>query len=294
MNGFFLVDKPPDVTSFDCVKILRKLCQEKRIGFVGTLDPLATGLMLFAIGEMRKLLPYLEGLDKSYETVIHFGATSDTYDAKGKITQANQPQPPTRLQIEQSIFEYFLGEREQQPPVFSAIQIQGKRAYDLARKGKKVELEKRKVTFFEVKVLDYSWPLVSLRVHCSNGTYIRSLAHDLGQHLSCGGYVEKLRRLSIGPFLIEKAVPLSHITLKNIDTFLLNPSDIFPTAPQINLTQEQYAKLSNGSFIFLPLDSSLAKHIPALAYFQNKCVGILEAVPHQLGYIKFARQFLVS
>lgn len=292
MQGFLLIDKPPDITSFFCVKILRKLSQEKRIGFVGTLDPLATGLMLFALGEMRKLLSYLEGLDKVYEVVIRLGAISDTYDAKGNIEYVPDPSFPSLQAIKTILQEHFSDERQQQPPAFSAIQIEGKRAYDLARKGQTVHLKKRPVTFYEITVLDYKPPFLSLRVHCSSGTYIRSLAHDLGQSIGCGGYVEKLRRRAIGTFHIEKAVPLSALTAENIHSHLLRPLDIFPDVHPIILSPVEYEKLSHGGFVPFKLETlPNKKNIPLLAYFQNDCVGVVEPVKDKPGLIKFSRTF---
>jgi tRNA pseudouridine55 synthase len=191
MIGFLFIDKAKGEASFNGVTTLRKLLSQRRIGFAGTLDPLATGLMIYAIGDATKLLTYLDKSDKVYETVVHLGGVSSTYDAAGKVeVNAGCPEP-TRRQIEKLLEDYFTGEIHQTPPVFSAIKVKGKPAYSYARKGKEIELKSRKVSIFEIEIVTYSWPLLRLRVHCSSGTYIRSIAHDLGKMLGCGGYVDE-------------------------------------------------------------------------------------------------------
>lgn len=313
MLGFLFIDKPQGMSSFDVVRKLRKICgmrgvcsantvvgrrtalrSARRMGFVGTLDPLATGLMIVALGEATKMLHFLEGLDKKYEVMIHLGATSDTYDAAGKITPYDQPKKPFKDAIQQVLTTQFVGEQQQQPPIFSAIHVNGERAYDLARKGEKVELKKRTVHFYDVKLVSYKWPLLQLSVHCSSGTYIRSLAHDLGQILKCGGYVETLRRTEISNFSLQKAVLLKDLTPENVPGFLLPLEEIFPEWHHINLESEQYEILAQGGFIVYGKPNSLIDQ-PLLAFYQGQCVGILEWVdssrPHRL---KFLKKFILS
>lgn len=235
MHGFLLIDKPADVPSFRCVAVLRRLTGIRRIGFAGTLDPLATGLMILAIGrESTRELGNLSKLDKVYEVLIELGKVSDTYDAKGKISVPlfsngtllgnsalpsngeHAAEPPTLSNIKKLLKENFEGEQMQMPPIYSAIQIGGKRAYALARQNKEVKLELRRVNFYETEVLSFEWPQLRLRVHCSSGTYIRSLAHDLGQLLQCGGYVKELRRLKVGEFSVSDAIKLEDLTLEKV------------------------------------------------------------------------------
>ncbi len=211
MIGFLLIDKPRHVTSFSCVALLRKILNEKKIGFAGTLDPLATGLMIFAIGKATKSLQLLQKKDKVYEVTIQLGAISDTYDADGQVKTfeiSSTFSIPIFEQIEKLLVQEFLGEREQIPPIFSAIHIDGKRAYDLARRGETFHLSPRKIVFHELEILAYRWPYLTIRVHCSSGTYIRSLAYDIGQKLGCGGYVKELRRLKVGEYDVKNSISL--------------------------------------------------------------------------------------
>lgn len=223
VKGFVLIDKPKGIPSFRCVSILRRITREKRVGFAGTLDPLASGLMIMAVGrEYTKRLDEFAKLDKTYEVEIELGKVSDSYDADGVVTDyafsgenssSSKNMNNTFVSavldknfIQAKVDDNFLGERDQVPPIFSAVHVNGKRAYELARSGKKVELKSRKVIFYEIKVLAYEWPLLSLKIHCSSGTYVRSFANDLGVLLGCGGYVKDLRRTKIGDFKIEDVI----------------------------------------------------------------------------------------
>jgi tRNA pseudouridine55 synthase len=282
MNGFFLIDKPEGIPSFDCVKILRKVTGVKRIGFAGTLDPLATGLMIVAIGEATKLLTYLEKQDKVYEAAIYLGASSSTFDAKGEITEHKNFVAPSVADVEKIIENEFIGLREQVPPIFSAIKIQGKRAYALARKGEKPEMKKRAVNFFDIKIKSFVWPRLELSVHCSSGTYIRSLAHDLGKMLGCGGYVEELRRTKIGQQKLVDAVKLDDLNEVNFKKYLVQPQEIFPEWQQLELTDVEYSALAEGRFI----DKSISGGSPIMAIYKHKCAGVLEIFNGKLKFLK--------
>lgn len=286
MLGFLLIDKPKGISSFDCIRKLRKLFNMRCMGFVGTLDPLATGLLLFGLGEATKLIPYLEGTDKTYETGVHFGATSNTYDGEGKIVDFPAPREPSRRQIEEILEEEFLGEREQVPPQFSAIQIDGKRAYAMARKNETIELKPRKVSFYDIALKSYKWPSARFVVRCGSGTYIRSFAHDLGQKLGCGGYIEELRRTKIGPYSVKNAVKLDDLTSKNVVSYVLKPEEMFHDWVHVQLNKERFYLLWHGGFVenFAHLKSG-----PALAMYKNDCIGTLEL--HASGQLKLARRF---
>ncbi len=293
MNGFLLVDKPRGITSFYCVKILRRLSGQKRIGFVGTLDPLATGLMIFALGDATKLISLLEKTDKVYETVIRFGAVSDTYDAEGKITANEVVERPSKEKIEKVLEEDFSGEHLQAPPVFSAIQIHGKRAYDLARKGEKVELKKRPVHFYSIEIVSYEWPLLKIRVRCGSGTYIRSLAHDLGQALGCGGYVQELRREKIGKHDVGSAVVLDDLDAEGLKKALVAPQNFLSGMPVLDLSDEEFSVLGNGGFIEVRGESEPESEAAdaggvILAVYKGECAGLLEEMN---GKLKFRRKF---
>ena len=287
MFGFLLIDKPKGANSFQVVRSLRRVCNLRRVGYSGTLDPLASGLMITAIGEATKLLAGLEKLDKVYEVSIQFGATSATYDAEGPITVHQVEKKPSKSEIQKVLKAKFLGEQWQMPPVYSAIKIGGKRAYNLARKGLTVDLKKRKVQFFSIKIKRYRWPQLVCTVHCSSGTYIRSFAHDLGQTLGCGAYVEDLCRLKVDSYSIKNAVLLDKITAQNVRRFLLSPQKFFKTAKQVILNESEYKILANGGFIS---NHKKCKTGQLLAIYKNECVGLLETYDNAKK-LKFLKKF---
>jgi len=221
-TGFLLVDKPKGITSHDVIDQLRKITGIRKIGHSGTLDPLAEGLLIVGIGRpATKRLSFFLNLDKEYIAKIRLGAISDTYDAEGKITEIENVSPPS-LQKVKKVISKFIGEIDQIPPLFSAKKIRGKKLYELAREGKKIKVEPKKVKIFNIEILDYKFPYLTIKVNCSSGTYIRSLAHDIGQKLGCGGYVEELSREKIGKFSRKKAKKLSEITKENWRNFLFD------------------------------------------------------------------------
>jgi tRNA pseudouridine55 synthase len=197
MEGIVLFNKPKNYTSYQIVEFFKKRTK-KKVGHGGTLDPLAEGLLILGIGEYTKELnKFLKESIKTYIAEIILGTRSTTYDREGKITQTNADFTQTNADKIEKILSSFIGEIEQIPPPFSAVKIKGKPAYFLARKGKKVELKPRKVKIYEIKILNYNWPILKIEVTCSSGTYIRSLANDIGEKLGCGGYLNDLKRTRI-------------------------------------------------------------------------------------------------
>jgi tRNA pseudouridine55 synthase len=206
-----LVNKPQRWTSFDVVAKLRNILKIKKIGHSGTLDPLATGLLIIATGKYTKLLNELQNYDKEYVATFCFGATTPSYDAEFEPDFCNSTDAIT-VEVVKSAFLNFEGEIEQTPPPFSAVKIDGKKAYQLARQQKEVKLAPRKVTIYSLKLTSFLNPQnVQAIVHCSKGTYIRSLAHDLGQLLKVGAYLKSLQRTRIGNFNIANAWELADI-----------------------------------------------------------------------------------
>ena len=216
-NNIVLIDKPSGWTSFDVVAKLRgKLRAEYqtkgikptkrqlKIGHAGTLDPFATGLLIILYGEATKQADEFLKLDKVYEATITLGATSTTGDPEGDITKTDQMTPPTR-EVVQAALQAFEGEITQVPPIYSAIKIDGVRAYKLARDGKTPDIPSRQVTIYSIEIIDYSFPELKIRTHVSSGTYIRTLAADIGAALSTGGYCTELRRTRIGTYEITNA-----------------------------------------------------------------------------------------
>jgi tRNA pseudouridine55 synthase len=217
MNGLLVLDKPPGITSRDAVdRAATWFPRKTKIGHAGTLDPLATGVLVLAIGQATRLIEYVQAMPKVYRAKIRLGATSDTDDADGLITPVGQASSlPLSGQagslpqgVIQSALSQFLGEVEQVPPAYSAAHVDGRRAHSLARRGTEFTLAPRRVRIDCIELLAYNWPDLELEVHCGKGTYIRAIARDLGNALGVGGYVSELRRLSIGPFVAEGAVSL--------------------------------------------------------------------------------------
>ncbi|MBR6134047.1 tRNA pseudouridine(55) synthase TruB [Candidatus Saccharibacteria bacterium] len=208
MEEIIFVDKPSGMSSFGAVARVRRLLSEReghkvKVGHTGTLDPFATGLLILLAGKATKKAPELTKLDKVYEATIRLGATSSTGDPEGEITIANEKPEISREKIIETLAQ-FVGEIEQTPPAFSAIKINGQRAYKLARAGKTVDMPKRKVTIYELELLEYVSPYLKIRTHVSSGTYIRTLAEDIGEALGCGAYTTELRRTKIADYDIAE------------------------------------------------------------------------------------------
>jgi tRNA pseudouridine55 synthase len=220
-GGFILINKPTKITSHDVVDTLRRITGIKKIGHAGTLDPFATGLLILGIQrEFTRRLSFFQKKDKEYIATLKLGAESDTFDKDGKIFEKEVKKLPEKKEIEK-ILKSFLGEVKQAPPAFSAKKIGGKKLYELARRGIKTEIKPQKVKIYEISVLEYHFPYLKIKVKCSSGTYIRSLASDIGKKLGCGAYVEELVRTKIGEFSIENAVELSKLNPQNWRNFLL-------------------------------------------------------------------------
>ena len=215
-DRILLIDKPAGMTSFGVVARIRRVLSENlpygigkkaKVGHTGTLDPFATGLMILVIGKECKNASKYSKLDKIYETTIHLGQNSSTADPEGEITKVSDKKP--NHQEIKSILERFVGKISQHPPIYSAIKIDGQRAYSLARKGQEVKIPKRQVTIYSLDLMDYTYPDIKIRVHVSSGTYIRSLAEDIGKVLGVGAYCKQLRRTEISNWRVEDARKLS-------------------------------------------------------------------------------------
>ncbi len=276
MNGFLLIDKESGLNSFKLVLALRRIANQKRVGFAGTLDPLASGLMILALGEYTKLLPYLEAKDKVYEVLVELGKTSDSFDIDGEVidrqVQGNPAfKPPKEEEILEILKLKFSGKIEQVPPRYSALRIDGKRAYQMAREGQVFEMKSRPVEIFSVDILEYQFPRLKLRVHCSSGTYIRSLANDLGEELGCGGMVVELRRTAIGGIGVEEALQLDDLKAVSLAEVMTAPEKVFAGRPKININYEDYQILARGNFIDNPNGGG-----EALAFLDGQLVGVVE------------------
>ncbi len=210
-GDILLLDKPLTWTSFDVVKKIRAAGKFKKIGHAGTLDPLATGLLVCCTGKKTKTIDSIQGADKEYVATFVLGATTASFDLESEvITTEPTPLAPALAQVEQAI-ERLTGPQEQIPPIFSAVMVNGTRAYELARKGKEVELKAKPISIYTFELLAYDYPTLRARIVCSKGTYIRSLARDLGMDLGTGAYLSELRRTRIGNFTVEDSWPVAKL-----------------------------------------------------------------------------------
>ena len=221
-SGFILIKKPKGITSHDVVNILRKITNVKKVGHAGTLDPLASGLLILGVGrEATKKLSLFQKADKEYVATLKLGAVSDTLDKEGHVEQIEVKKIPKRKDVKAAI-KKFIGKIQQIPPVFSAKKIRGEKFYELARKGIKVQPKPQEVTIYQILILQYDFPFLKIKVKCSSGTYLRSLAFDIGKALGCGAYLEDLVRTKIGRFSVKNAVELSDLNSDNWQEFLFD------------------------------------------------------------------------
>lgn len=207
ISGVLVVDKPVGLTSHDVVQIIRRGTFIRRAGHTGTLDPRASGVLVVLLGPAVRLSEYVSASDKRYQAVIQLGKTTDTYDADGKVLTSNPVDNITEAQFEEAL-QQFVGEIEQVPPPYSAIKIKGRKAYEMARDGEEFDLQPRKINVYSLELLEWAPPEAVIDVYCSSGTYIRSLANDLGKVLGCGAHLVGLRRTKSGRFTLRDAVPL--------------------------------------------------------------------------------------
>jgi tRNA pseudouridine55 synthase len=231
MEGVLLVDKPTDHTSHDVVARLRRKLHMKRIDHAGTLDPMATGLLIMLIGKATRISQYLISLDKEYEGTIELGKVTDTQDADGEVMETRPVPPLTETQVKAAV-NSFMGDQYQTPPMYSAVKIDGVPLYKSARKGQEIEREPRFIRVMSWDVLRFETPRIDFRLRCTQGTYVRTLAHDLGQKLGCGAHLAALRRTATDKFHVAQALTLEQIqalSLPEIEKRLIAPRDAVPT-----------------------------------------------------------------
>jgi tRNA pseudouridine55 synthase len=207
VSGVLVVDKPIGLTSHDVVQIIRRGTGIRRAGHTGTLDPRASGVLVVLIGPAVRLSEYVSASDKRYQATIRLGSSTDTYDAEGVVTESAAWENITEEQFNE-VLQKFVGEIEQVPPPYSAVKVKGKHAYDMAREGEEVDLEPRTIHVYSLEILEWAPPEVVIDVYCSSGTYVRSLANDLGKELGCGAHLIGLRRTKSGRFTLRDAIPL--------------------------------------------------------------------------------------
>jgi tRNA pseudouridine55 synthase len=232
ITGVLVVDKPRGVTSFDVVAAVRRARGERRVGHAGTLDPMATGVLPVCLGEATKLVPFLQSGEKEYLAQLRLGATTDTQDAEGKILAERDPSSVTRAGIDAAL-PRFVGRILQTPPMHSALKQDGRRLYELARQGVEVERAPRPVDVHALHVIAFEPPSLTLAVRCGKGTYVRTLAADLGEALGCGAHLTALRRTRVGAFAIEGAVAMEQLA----EAALLSPAEALSDLPSLCLDE---------------------------------------------------------
>ena len=210
LHGVIVIDKPRGPTSMSMVNLVRRKCKKMKTGHAGTLDPLATGVLVLGVGKMTKKLGQMMDTPKRYTTVIDLSATTAGHDSESPREEVEVHSPPTFAEVETAVAT-FMGDIMQAPPIFSAVKVDGHRAYAVARKGKEVKLEPRKVTVHNIHVVTFAWPLVTIDIACAKGFYVRSLARDLGKQLGTGGYCIEIRRTEVGRFTLEIAKQLENL-----------------------------------------------------------------------------------
>ena len=249
MSGFLNVDKPAGWTSFRVAAVVRRRSGVRRVGHTGTLDPTATGVLVVCLGAATRLSEYVMEQSKTYRAEVRLGVATDTFDAVGVPVSQADPSGVSRDQVEQTLAP-FLGGIEQVPPLFSAIKLAGEPLYRYARSGREVQPRPRRVVIHRLQLLAFQPPLLTIELECGKGTYVRSLAHDLGQRLGCGAHLATLVRLRVGPFTLEDACTLPHLEQafdeERWQHLVLPPDTTLAHWPRIDLTEEQATAVRFG------------------------------------------------
>jgi len=279
ISGVLVVDKPVGLTSHEVVQIIRHGTNIRRAGHTGTLDPRASGVLIVLIGPAVRLSEYVSASDKRYQAIIRLGATTDTFDADGRFTSKDETPQITEEQFETAL-KTFVGEIIQTPPPYSAVKVHGRPAYDMAREGEEVQLEPRKIQVYNLELLEWAPPEAVIDVYCSSGTYVRSLAHDLGEALGCGAHLVGLRRTKSGRFTLREAVPLRKLreTFENGTWYqlLIPAAEALSDWPSIELTHEQVEAVRHGHRVpGNEIQGKLARGISQ----QGELVALLEFDP---------------
>lgn len=246
MDGIIVINKEKEYTSHDVVAKLKKKLNISKVGHTGTLDPNATGVLPILIGKGTKFSKYLINHDKIYEVELELGKKTDTADIEGKVIEEKNVDEKYIKENLLQVLESFVGKQEQIPPMYSAIKKNGKKLYEYARAGEKVEIEPRKIEIYKIDLNKYDKNIISFVVSCSKGTYIRSLCEDIAEKLNTVGYMKNLKRLQVGEFNIKDAVYIDDIDLKNVNDHLITLEEILKETPCINLGEKKLKLFLNG------------------------------------------------
>lgn len=248
LTGLLNVFKPAGWTSRDVVNRIERLVKPAKAGHAGTLDPLATGVLVVCVGTSTRLISGVQEREKEYRAVFQLGCRSDTDDNTGEITNVEVPRIPIRSDIE-TLLPQFIGEIQQTPPQFSAVHVDGQRAYALARQGQSVDIAPRQVHVHRLEILAYEWPRLELLIECGSGTYVRSIGRDLGELLGCGAIMTELLRSRIGPFRADQAVAVDDLQRDTVARYLLPPARAVEHWPQHVCTDTELWEIAHGRHI---------------------------------------------
>ncbi len=254
MNGLIVLDKPAGMTSHDVVAIVRRATGERSVGHLGTLDPLATGVLPLLLGKYTRLAQFFGAAEKQYTGTIQFGWSTDSFDADGERTSEPQPLMHSSSEL-QTFAQHFHGELDQVPPVFSAKKINGVPAYKLARAGKEAPVKPARITIFGFALEALEGDVVSFRMHVSSGGYVRSVAHELGQICGCGAHLASLRRTAAGPFMLGDAITLDELKTLSpaiIEDRLIHPRLLLPAMPALTVDEATAGRIRNGMQVNVP------------------------------------------
>ncbi len=268
MDGIIVINKEKEYTSHDVVAKLKKKLNISKVGHTGTLDPNATGVLPILIGKGTKFSKYLINHDKIYEVELELGKKTDTADIEGKVIEEENVDEKYIKENLLQVLESFVGKQEQIPPMYSAIKKNGKKLYEYARAGEKVDIEPRKIEIYKIDLNKYDKNIISFVVSCSKGTYIRSLCEDIAEKLNTVGYMKNLKRLQVGKFNIKDAVYIDDIDLKNVNDHLIAPEEILRGIPCINLGEKKLKLFLNGVQLTANNIDGLYK-----IYVANKFIG---------------------
>lgn len=268
MDGIIVINKEKDYTSHDVVAKLKKKLNISKVGHTGTLDPNATGVLPILIGKGTKFSKYLINHDKTYKAKIELGKKTDTADVEGNVIEEKPVDTEYIKQNLVQVLESFVGKQEQVPPMYSAIKKNGKKLYEYARKGEKIEVEPRKIEIYKIELVEYNEKNIDFIVSCSKGTYIRSLCEDIAEKLNTVGYMENLERLQVGEFNIGKSVLIDDVNTENIEKYLYTLEDILKDTPNLNLNPKKLNLFLNGVQLTVKEAEGLYK-----IYVDNKFIG---------------------
>lgn len=248
MLGFLNIDKPPGITSRDAVNRVQRIVRPHKVGHAGTLDPLATGVLVIALGGATRLVDYVHRFSKTYEATFQLGKHSDTEDITGQVVETPSDRVPSLEEL-QLAARQFVGETLQRPPAYSALKVQGERSYDLARRGEAVALTSRPIRVHGIELLRYEYPELHLRIDCGTGTYVRSLGRDLAESVGSHAVMSQLRRTAIGVFPLCDAVPLDGIDEQIVRASLLPPACIFDVSEVEQVSAVEQQRIMQGRWI---------------------------------------------